>query len=710
MIAHNEYEIQGLKGPVKQLKEQHFNVFEHDGLTYIGKPLEEYDSFNNCLILFNEQHKVLESINCYIGSFSKKVFDSDGYVIEFISYKSENLEEIQNRIVHSYSLDKLSEEEFTYDDNNKLICRCIKNYDTQKRIVELISFNLNNEIVNRNTWEYIDKFTNYTKFTEYNTDGSLKHKREQKLNQQGHTYEIIEFDEKGAITKTSDYRYLYNEDGTLKTDKQDNELTKRHIVVVEEDKYGNWIKKLIHNKHKPVYVYLRSFTYFNEEEKPNDNIPNENQINNPLSLQHPKTIVAKYWDARLSIDKIRLLNGESDLDLDNYQLQMVVDKSPSADKFSYFAYYAATNNLFPSQIEFNQQDIEVFALLDLLEKNFEVCIVHTDRNYDGGTWKQESNSYTITFYDYPAYLLHASDIRLSDEDDYDYISDFTEYDDYEPGYLSLGKVTLLHPPEGSGKRNKDFEEMLFQHIEECQVEDKPEQPNIHIVEVSNNNFQIIRYPVKNDFEIRDLDINYGYGFGQFHNELMMRFRGETKGLVLFHGLPGTGKTYYIRHLLREMANANKVVIYMPPNMVDYLTEPSFLTFLSRTVKNYNNSNRFCVLLIEDAEPLLAQRQSESRIQGVTNLLNMTDGLLNDMLKLQIICTFNVELSKLDAALLRPGRLIARKEFKPLSILDANRLAQRLGIKKEIKKPTTLSQIYAMIEGKSTIIHNPNEHE
>ena len=205
-------------------------------------------------------------------------------------------------------------------------------------------------------------------------------------------------------------------------------------------------------------------------------------------------------------------------------------------------------------------------------------------------------------------------------------------------------------------------------------------------------------------------MNYGYGFSGFHNDLMQRFKNETKGLVLFHGIPGTGKTYYIRHLLREMAIAKKIVIYMPPNMVDYLTDPSFISFLARTVKKYNSNNQFCVLLIEDAEPLLAQRQSESRIQGVTNLLNMTDGLLNDMLKLQMICTFNVELSKLDAALLRPGRLIARKEFKPLTVLDANRLAQKLGIKMEIKKPTTLSQIYAMLEGKSTIIHNPNEND
>jgi ATP-dependent 26S proteasome regulatory subunit len=115
-------------------------------------------------------------------------------------------------------------------------------------------------------------------------------------------------------------------------------------------------------------------------------------------------------------------------------------------------------------------------------------------------------------------------------------------------------------------------------------------------------------------------------------------------------------------------------------------------------------------LIEDAEPLLAARQSETRIQGVTNLLNMTDGLLNDMLNLQIICTFNVHLKKLDKALLRPGRLLARKEFKPLPPLDANILAQRLGIKYHFDSSASLSEIYAMVSNKSTLIHDVNDSE
>jgi ATP-dependent 26S proteasome regulatory subunit len=117
-----------------------------------------------------------------------------------------------------------------------------------------------------------------------------------------------------------------------------------------------------------------------------------------------------------------------------------------------------------------------------------------------------------------------------------------------------------------------------------------------------------------------------------------------------------------------------------------------------------------VLLIEDAEPLLASRQSEGRVVGITNLLNMTDGILNDMLKLQIICTFNVKVKELDKALLRPGRLIARKEFKAMTALDANRLAQQLGVKHHFEKPATLAEVYALVQNKNTLTHGDGEIE
>src|SRR3989337_908834 len=149
----------------------------------------------------------------------------------------------------------------------------------------------------------------------------------------------------------------------------------------------------------------------------------------------------------------------------------------------------------------------------------------------------------------------------------------------------FGQIEFLRPSEASGKQDDYFEEQIWDYINKCSLRKKPDKPAIQMIEVRGSAFSMQEHAVDDDFEIKDLDINYGYGFAKFHAELMQRFHTDTKGLVLFHGEPGTGKTFYIRHLLRKMLSGNKkVVVYMPPNMVDHLVEPAFMTFLSGEIK------------------------------------------------------------------------------------------------------------------------------
>jgi ATP-dependent 26S proteasome regulatory subunit len=61
------------------------------------------------------------------------------------------------------------------------------------------------------------------------------------------------------------------------------------------------------------------------------------------------------------------------------------------------------------------------------------------------------------------------------------------------------------------------------------------------------------------------------------------------------------------------------------------------------------------------------------------LLNIGDGFLGEHLKLHILATTNVPIQKLDAALLRPGRLIAVRQFRRLSHTEATRLCCAKGL-------------------------------
>jgi len=186
----------------------------------------------------------------------------------------------------------------------------------------------------------------------------------------------------------------------------------------------------------------------------------------------------------------------------------------------------------------------------------------------------------------------------------------------------------------------------------------------------------------------DIPLNYGEGFVKIHEKIVSRLNEDKgKGLVLLHGLPGTGKTNYIRHLCGQL---NKEIIFIPPFMADSISSPDFITFLLE----HTNS----ILVIEDAEKVVLDRDGDgSSRQGVSNLLNITDGLLSDCLSIQIIATFNTSRDRIDKALLRKGRLIAEWKFDALSVEDSNNLLKSIGREDVSDKPLTLTEIYNMDE-------------
>jgi ATPase family protein associated with various cellular activities (AAA) len=186
----------------------------------------------------------------------------------------------------------------------------------------------------------------------------------------------------------------------------------------------------------------------------------------------------------------------------------------------------------------------------------------------------------------------------------------------------------------------------------------------------------------------DIDLYYNDDFKDIDTIIKERLAKENdKGIVLLHGLPGTGKTTYLRHLIGSM---KKKVMFVSPSVAGNLMNPEFMDLL------IDNPN--AVLVIEDAENIIMDRKFSSQ-SSVSNLLNLSDGLLSDCLNVQIICTFNSELSFVDSALLRKGRLIAKYEFGKLHVNKARALSNHLGLDQIINKPMTLAEIT-----------NPNDKE
>jgi len=208
---------------------------------------------------------------------------------------------------------------------------------------------------------------------------------------------------------------------------------------------------------------------------------------------------------------------------------------------------------------------------------------------------------------------------------------------------------------------------------------KVEDFEINIITLTSNGLDLKPLSIKPT--ALDIDLYYNDDFKAVDKTIKDRLVKENdKGIILLHGLPGTGKTTYLRHLTGSI---KKKVLFVSPAVAGNLMNPEFIDLL---IENPN-----AVLVIEDAENIIMDRKYGSG-GGVSNLLNISDGLLSDCLNVQIICTFNSSLNLIDSALLRKGRLIAKYEFGKLEIEKARKLSDHLELKQSIDKAMTLAEI------------------
>lgn len=181
----------------------------------------------------------------------------------------------------------------------------------------------------------------------------------------------------------------------------------------------------------------------------------------------------------------------------------------------------------------------------------------------------------------------------------------------------------------------------------------------------------------------DLNTMYNPDFQSVHSRIHKSLNNSNKGIVLLHGVAGTGKTNYIKWLITQ--TPNKKFIFVPTTIIHQLTDPSFLSVLLQ--------NKNSVLVLEDCENYIAERHAQNaNTDVVASILNLADGLLSDVVECQIICTFNAQIDKIDTALLRKGRLIAEYQFKQLNVDTANSYLASVGKDTQVKDEIILADL------------------
>jgi SpoVK/Ycf46/Vps4 family AAA+-type ATPase len=185
-------------------------------------------------------------------------------------------------------------------------------------------------------------------------------------------------------------------------------------------------------------------------------------------------------------------------------------------------------------------------------------------------------------------------------------------------------------------------------------------------------------------------LHYGSGSGEWHQDFIGKLRARNHGLSIFEGRPGTGKTFYLRHLMGVLKESHRFY-FIPTSTMGVLSRPDFIGFWAEQRRTH--ANRRFVVILEDSDAALMTRGSDNREQ-VSAILNISDGMLADFLRLQIICTINCSAADIDPALLRPGRLLCHRVFGRLDYPQAARLAESLGRKLPEPRDYSLAEVFA----------------
>lgn len=237
------------------------------------------------------------------------------------------------------------------------------------------------------------------------------------------------------------------------------------------------------------------------------------------------------------------------------------------------------------------------------------------------------------------------------------------------------------------KEEKNLEKIqeLITKLDDCIVDFSDEDEvvsNLNTLQISNNSTLEVESLHNIKIDIDCVESYYNSQTFKELNKLTKKIKKSDKGLSVFYGERGTGKTSIIKYLSEKL---DRQIIFIPNNYLEHtINHPEFKRFLRKFHKP--------VLIIDDCEMVFNEVFNRSNIT-VNNLLQLVDGFLSDEINVNLVTIFNVDdWSEIDHSLIECNNLHGIVKFNYLSEKEAEDLSTHLENKTKYKDKCKLIDI------------------